>query len=65
MVNIIFLVNSLHVILFFFFYNDLLKGEHKLKAYFASKQRNLQTMNFDTNLIKIGGELRKIRTIEY
>ena len=22
-------------------------------------------MNFDTNLIKIGGELRKLRTIEY
>ena len=25
----------------------------------------LQTMNFDTNLIKISGELRKLWTIEY
>ena len=27
--------------------------------------QSLQTMNFDTNLIKIGGELRKLWTVEY
>ena len=29
------------------------------------KSKELQTMNFDTTLIKIGGELRKLWTIEY
>ena len=33
------------------------KGERNLKAYCASKSNTLQTMNFDTNLIKIDGEL--------
>ena len=27
--------------------------------------RTLKILNFDTNLIKIGGELRKLWTIEY
>ena len=34
----------------------LFKGERNLKAYYASKWRTLQTMNFDTNLNKIGEE---------
>ena len=34
----------------------LIKGECSLKVYCASKWRNLQTLNFDTNLIKIGWE---------
>ena len=38
----------------------ILKGERNLKRYCALKQRNLQTMNFDTNLIKIGGKLSKL-----
>ena len=41
------------------------KGEHNLKAYCALKLRTLQTMNFDTNLIKFHGELRKLLTTEY
>ena len=43
----------------------VVKGEHNLKAYRVAKYRTLQTMDFDTNLIKIGGKLRKLRTIEY
>ena len=41
------------------------KGERNLKAYCASKWRTVQTMNFDTNLNKIGVELRKLWTTEY
>ena len=44
---------------------DLVKGERNVKTYCASKWRTLQTMNFYTNLIKIGGELRKLWTIQY
>ena len=41
------------------------KGKRKLNAYCASKKRTLHSMNFDTNLIKIGGELRKLWSTEY
>ena len=41
------------------------KGERNLIAYCVSKKRALQTMNFDTNFIKIGVELRKLLAIEY
>ena len=42
-----------------------IKGERNHKAFCTLKKRALQTMNFDTNLIKIGGELRKLWTTEY
>ena len=41
-------------------YCNEIKGERNLNAYWAPKLRPLQTMNFDTNLIKIGGELWKV-----
>ena len=43
----------------------LLKGKCNFKSYCVSKERALQTLNFDTNVIKIDGELRKLWTIEY
>ena len=42
-----------------------IKKERNLNVYCASKQRTLQSMNFDTNLIKISGELRNLWSIEY
>ena len=41
------------------------KGERNLKMSSALKERTLQTMNFDTILIKIGGKLSKLLKIEY
>ena len=42
-----------------------LKGNATLKHIVLQSKELLQFMNFDTNLINIGGELRKIRIIEY
>ena len=39
---------------------EILKGEHSHKRYCALKERTLQTMNFDTNLIKVSGKLSKL-----
>ena len=41
-----------------FISNAIIKGERNLKMYCALQLRTLQTMDFDINLIKIGGKLR-------
>ena len=38
----------------------IIKEERNLKMYCTLRLRTLQTMDFDTNVIKIGGKLSKL-----